>query len=120
MLFRSSGLLQDLQERGMLNDTLVVWLGEFGHTPKINGNAGRDHWGNCFSIALGGAGIRPGIIHGESDAHAAFPVSGMVSPADVTATIFHCLGYSPETLLHDQTGRPFPLSQGQVIREIVG
>ncbi len=115
-----SGLLQDLDERGMLQDTLVVWLGEFGHTPKINGNAGRDHWGNCFSIALGGAGIRPGTVHGESDAHAAFPVSGSVSPADITATIFHCLGYSPETLLHDQTGRPFPLSRGQVIREIVG
>ncbi|MDA1230115.1 MAG: DUF1501 domain-containing protein [Planctomycetota bacterium] len=115
-----SALLGDLEERGLLNDTLVVWLGEFGHTPKINGNAGRDHWGNCFSIALGGAGIRPGVVHGESDAHAAFPVSGMVSPADITATIFHCLGFSPETLLHDQTGRPFPLSRGQVIREIVG
>ena len=115
-----SALLGDLEERGLLNDTLVVWLGEFGHTPKINGNGGRDHWGNCFSIAMGGAGIRKGVVHGESDAHAAFPVSGAVSPADITATIFHCLGYSPDTLLHDQTGRPFPLSRGQVIREIVG
>jgi len=114
-----SALLQDLDDRGLLDETLVVWLGEFGHTPKINGNAGRDHWGNCFSIALGGAGIRHGTIHGESDAHAAFPVSGSVSPADITATIFHCLGYSPETLLHDQSGRPFPITPGEVIREVL-
>ena len=73
--------------------------------------------GNCFSIALGGAGIRCGSVHGESDPHAAFPVSGAVSPADVTATIFHCLGYSPETMLHDQSGRPFPITRGEVIRE---
>jgi len=115
-----SALLQDLDERGLLNETLVVWLGEFGHTPRINGNAGRDHWGNCFSIALGGAGIKGGTVHGESDAHAAFPVSGIVSPADITATIFHCLGYAPETMLYDQTDRPIPLSHGHVIREIVG
>lgn len=114
-----STLLQDLDERGLLEETLVVWLGEFGHTPRINGNAGRDHWGNCFSIALGGAGIRRGSVHGESDAHAAFPVSGAVSPADITATIFHCLGYSPETLLHDQSGRPFPITRGEVIREVL-
>ena len=114
-----SALLDDLEQRQLLDETLVVWLGEFGHTPKINGNAGRDHWGNCFSIALGGAGIRRGHIHGESDKHAAFPVSGAVSPADVTATIFHCLGYHPETLLHDQTGRPFPLIRGEVISEIL-
>lgn len=114
-----SALFEDLQQRGLLNDTLVVWLGEFGHTPRINGNGGRDHWGNCFSIALGGAGIRGGFVHGESDPHAAFPLSGAVSPADVTATIFHSLGFSPETLLYDQTDRPFPLTRGQVIREIL-
>lgn len=115
-----SALLEDLDDRGLLNETLVVWLGEFGHTPRINGGGGRDHWGNCFSIALGGAGIRPGIVHGESDEHAAFPVSGHVTPADITATIFHCLGYSPDTLLLEQSGRPVPLSRGHVIREIVG
>ena len=114
-----AALMDDLDERNLLDETLVVWLGEFGHTPKINGNAGRDHWGNCFSIALGGAGIRRGHVHGESDAHAAFPVAGAVSPADVTATIFHCLGYHPETLLYDQTGRPFPLTRGEVITEIL-
>ena len=120
MDFAYSALLQDLEERGLLDETLVVWLGEFGHTPRINGNGGRDHWGNCFSVALGGAGIRKGIVHGESDPHAAFPVANIVTPAEITATIFHCLGYSPETLLYDQTSRPFALSQGHVIREIVG
>jgi hypothetical protein len=119
MDFAYSALLQDLEERGLLEETLIVWLGEFGHTPRINGNAGRDHWGNCFSIAFGGAGIRRGIVHGESDPHAAFPVADVVTPADITATIFHCLGYSPETLLYDQTSRPFALSQGHVIREIL-
>ncbi|MCA9065960.1 MAG: DUF1501 domain-containing protein, partial [Planctomycetaceae bacterium] len=115
-----TALLEDLETRGLLDETLVVWVGEFGHTPRINGNAGRDHWGNCFSIAMSGAGIRGGVVHGESDPHAAYPVSGMVSPADITATIFHCLGYSPETVIHDQTGRPMPITRGQVIREIVG
>ena len=114
-----SALLDDLEQRSLLDETLVVWLGEFGHTPRVNGEAGSDHWGNCFSIALAGAGIKRGFVHGESDAHAAFHLSGMVSPADVTATIFHCLGYEPETLLHDQTGRPFPLTRGEVIREIL-
>lgn len=114
-----SALLEDLQQTGLLDETLVVWIGEFGHTPKINGNAGRDHWGNCFSIALGGAGMRRGFVHGESDGHAAFPLSGAVTGADVTATIFHCLGFAPETLLYDQTGRPFPLIRGEVIREIL-
>lgn len=113
-----SALLEDLSERGLLDETLVVWIGEFGHTPRINANAGRDHWGNCFSVALAGGGIRPGVVHGESDAHAAFPVSGVVSPADITATIFHCLGYSPESTLPEQSGRPRPLSRGEVIREI--
>ncbi len=114
-----SALLEDLQQTGLLDETLVVWIGEFGHTPKINGNAGRDHWGNCFSIALGGAGMRRGFVHGESDGHAAFPLSGAVTAADITATIFHCLGFAPETLLYDQTGRPFPLIRGEVIREIL-
>ncbi len=110
-----SALLEDLQERGLLEDTLVVWIGEFGHTPRLNSVGGRDHWGNCFSIALAGGGIRGGIVHGESDPHAAFPVSGIVTPADITATIFHCLGFNPETMLHDQTNRPIPLSRGEVI-----
>lgn len=114
-----SALLTDLDERGMLDETLVVWVGEFGHTPKFNPRGGRDHWGSCFSIALAGGGVRGGIVHGKSDAHAAFPLAGRVEPRDLIATIFHCLGYSPDTELHETEGRPLPLSRGRVIEEIL-
>jgi hypothetical protein len=114
-----SALLEDLSERGLLDETLVVWLGEFGHTPKINGNAGRDHWGNCFSIAMAGGGIRGGTVYGASDKDAAFPIEGRVTPADMLATIYHCLGNSPDTEIHDTEGRPFPISRGNVIEAIL-
>jgi hypothetical protein len=115
-----TALLQDLSDRGLLDSTLVVWFGEFGRTPKFNGNAGRDHWGRCFSLALAGGGIRGGVVYGKSDKHAAEPVDGIVMPADFLATIFHCLGYTPETELHDSQGRPIPLSRGRVIESIIG
>ena len=111
--------MNDLIERGMLDETLVVWVGEFGHTPKFNSRAGRDHWGSCFSIALAGGGVRGGVVHGKSDAHAAFPVAGRVEPRDLISTMFHCLGHSPDTELHETEGRPIPLSRGRVIEEIL-
>ncbi|MFN0055010.1 MAG: DUF1501 domain-containing protein [Planctomycetales bacterium] len=114
-----SALIEDLEQRGMLAETLVVWSGEFGRTPRFNPQAGRDHWGPVFSIALTGGGIREGVVHGESDRDGAQPHSGKVTPADVAATIFHTLGYDPRTELHDPVGRPFPLSQGEVIRQIL-
>ncbi len=114
-----SALLTDLAERGLLDETLVVWVGEFGHTPRFNPRAGRDHWGHCFSIALAGGGVRGGVVHGKSDAHAAFPVSGRVEPRDLMATIFHCLGHAADQEVHDLEGRPLPISRGQVIREIL-
>lgn len=113
-----SALLEDLEQRGMLEDTLVVWIGEFGRTPRHNGNAGRDHWGHCFSMAFAGGGIRGGQVYGSSDRDAAYPVDGAVTPADVTSTIFHCLGYHPDTEIQDNVGRPFPISRGQVIKEV--
>ena len=113
-----SALLEDLDQRGLLDETLVVWFGEFGHTPKFNKNAGRDHWGNCFSVALAGGGIPGGVVHGKSDRQAAFPVDGVTRPCDLIATIFHCLGYPPETEIHDLFNRPIPISRGEVIREI--
>ena len=112
-------MLSDLDERGLLDETLVVWIGEFGHTPKFNRNAGRDHWGNAFSIALAGGGIRGGIVHGATDNHAAYPLEGAVQPKDILATIFHCLGYHPETLIRDPFGRPLPITRGHVIESIV-
>jgi hypothetical protein len=114
-----TALLQDLSDRGLLDSTLVVWFGEFGRTPKFNANAGRDHWGRCFSLALAGGGIRGGAVYGKSDKHAAEPADGLVRPADFVATIFHCLGFTPETPWHDTQGRPFPLTRGRVIEEIV-
>ena len=114
-----SALLTDLKDRGLLDETLVLWVGEFGHTPRFNGTAGRDHWGHCFSIALAGGGIRGGVVHGKSDEQAAFPVSGRVEPCDLHATMYHLLGHSPDTQLHDTEGRPVPISRGQVIEEIV-
>lgn len=114
-----SALIEDLDQRGLLDETLVVWLGEFGRTPRFNGNGGRDHWGHVFSLALCGGGIRGGVVHGQSDAQAAYPVVGVVEPADLCATVFHQLGYDPDTLLHDQLGRPMPLSRGRIIQEIL-
>ncbi|MEE3367565.1 MAG: DUF1501 domain-containing protein [Planctomycetota bacterium] len=114
-----TALLEDLEQRGLLDDTLVVWQGEFGHTPKINKNAGRDHWGNCFSVAMAGGGIRGGVVHGSSDRHAAFPVDGVVRPRDIISTMFHCLGYGSETVVHDPLDRPIPISRGRVIHEIL-
>jgi hypothetical protein len=114
-----TALLEDLEQRGLLDETLVVWFGEFGHTPKFNGNAGRDHWGNAFSVALAGGGVQGGVVHGVTDKHAAYPLEGGVAPKDLIATIFHCLGIPPETNIHDPLGRPIPISRGNVIHQIV-
>ncbi|MCA9089173.1 MAG: DUF1501 domain-containing protein [Planctomycetaceae bacterium] len=114
-----SALLDDLQERGMLDETLVVCMSEFGRTPKFNGRAGRDHWGHVFSVALAGGGIQGGVVHGASDELGAYPTSGLVHPEDLTATIFHALGYTPETVFHDQVDRPHPISTGRVIEQIL-
>ncbi len=114
-----SALLEDLQQRGLLDETLVIWFGEFGRTPRFNANAGRDHWGRVFSLALAGGGIRGGIVYGSSDKHAAEPVDGVVEPRDLIATVFHCLGIEPETAVPDFEGRPITLSKGRVIEAIV-
>lgn len=114
-----TALLEDLEQRGLLDETLVVWFGEFGHTPKINRNAGRDHWGHAFSVALAGGGVRGGSVHGVTDRHAAYPLEGAVTPKDIIATVFHCLGIPPETEIHDPFDRPIPISRGRVIHQIV-
>jgi hypothetical protein len=113
-----SALLTDLSERGMLDETLVVWLGEFGRTPRLNSSGGRDHWGGVFSVALAGAGVRGGAVLGASDRQGAFPRDGRVLPPDLLATICHALGYPPAAEIHDVEGRPHPLSRGEPIRAI--
>lgn len=112
-----SALLDDLATRGQLEDTLVVTMGEFGRTPKINANAGRDHWGPCGSALFAGGPTVPGTVIGASDSTAAYPTDRPVSPADVTATIFHALGLDPATEMHDRLNRPLPISTGKVISE---
>lgn len=114
-----SALIGDLEQRGMLDDTLVAVLTEFGRTPQINARAGRDHWGHVFSVALAGGGIRGGMVHGTSDPEGAYPAEGRVTAADITATIFDRLGWSPGTEIHDPLGRPLPISRGEPIQAIL-
>ncbi len=113
-----SALLEDLADRGLLQETLVVWMGEFGRTPKINARGGRDHWGHVFSVALAGGGVRGGHVYGASDRIGGYPKEGRVQPQDLTATIFHCLGYKPDTEIHEALGRPVPISRGEVIQQV--
>lgn len=109
----SSALIEDLKQRGMLDDTLVCWLTEFGRTPRINGGQGRDHFPNCYSVAFAGGGIRGGQVYGASDAIGYAPAESACSPADLHATIFHALGIDPATVIHDQNGRPLVLCDGK-------
>jgi hypothetical protein len=114
-----SALLDDLDERGRLGETLVVVFGEFGRTPKINAAAGRDHWGLCQSVLLAGGGVRGGTVHGASDRVGAYPSSDPVDPVDVHATLYHCMGLDPGRLMHDALGRPFPLSAGRILTTLL-
>jgi hypothetical protein len=114
-----TALLEDLADRGMLDETLVVWMAEFGRTPKINGGGGRDHWGNVFSVALAGGGVKGGTVHGASDKIGGYPRDGRVLPQDLTATIFHCLGISPHSEIHDNLGRPLAITRGEPIQQIL-
>jgi Protein of unknown function (DUF1501) len=115
-----SALLADLEERGLLDTTLVVWLGDFGRTPTINKDAGRDHWPQCYSAVLAGGGIRGGQVVGASDAVGAYPKDRPLRPADLHATVFTALGYDPNAISYrSPDGRPFPLSDGVPIRELL-
>jgi hypothetical protein len=112
-----SALLGDLAQRGLLRDTLVICLGEFGRSPRINKLAGRDHWPAVQSVLLAGAGV-PAGAYGASDRLGAYPGKQPVSPADLAATVLHLLGVSPDLVLHDRTNRPFPACVGTPIQEL--
>ncbi len=114
-----SALLEDLSQRGLLDETLVLCISEFGRTPRFNPRGGRDHWGHVFSVALAGGGIRGGQVYGSSDKLGAQPSEGRVTPQDLTATFLHCLGYEPHTEIRDTQGRPTAISRGEVIRNIL-
>jgi hypothetical protein len=115
-----AALMEDLQQRGLLDETLVVVTSEMGRTPRINAGGGRDHWTFCYSTVLAGAGIRGGTLFGESDAQAAYVKDRPVSTADVCACIYECLGIDPDMPVHERGGRPIPVAQGgRPIREIL-
>jgi hypothetical protein len=116
-----SALLEDLGQRGLLGETLVLWVGEFGRNPRVTrGNAGREHWPFCYSAVLAGGGVRGGQVYGSSDRLAAYPAADPVSPADLTATLYHALGLTAETTLADRLGRPSPLTQGRAVSALFG
>lgn len=115
-----SALMEDLDSRGLLDETLIVVMSEMGRTPKINGNAGRDHWTFCYSVMFAGAGIRGGTVHGASDAQAAYVKDLPVSTGDVCATVLSCLGIDPEMTVPDRSGRPVMVANGgRAIGEIM-
>ena len=112
-------LIHDLENRGLLDETLVVWMGEFGRTPKINKNASRDHWPNCYSVLLAGGGVKAGYIHGASDETGSNPIEKPVKLEDLSATIYYLLGIDPTSEIHDSQGRPLMISSGSPIMDVV-
>jgi hypothetical protein len=114
-----TALVEDLTQRGLIDETLVVMMGEFGRTPRLNAAGGRDHWANCFSVLLAGGGIRGGIAHGASDRIGAYPATPPVRPQDLMATVYHCLGIDPHTTIHDLQQRPLALMEGEVVRGLL-
>ncbi len=115
-----AALLEDLDQRGLLGETLVVCLGEFGRTPAINRQAGRDHWAACNSVVLAGGGVRGGQVYGSSDRQAAYPATNPVTPQNLAATIYHALGIPLDTELRDPLGRPLTLCTGTPLTGLFG
>ena len=113
-----AALLDDLESLGLLDETLVMMLGEFGRTPKINKKRGRDHWGPCFFGLFAGAGVRGGQVIGKSDKIAAYPITTAYTPDDVGATVDHTLGIPPESEVRDRLNRPVHLNRGSVIEPL--
>ena len=110
-------LMEDLAARGLLDETLVVWMGEFGRSPRIAntkqfGPNGRDHWPNCYTALLAGAGVRGGAVYGSSDRIGAYPATNPVSPDDIASTMYWALGIDPDTEFQDTLGRPLPIAAG--------
>lgn len=114
-----SALVEDLDRRGLLDETLVACVAEFGRGPRLDANGGRTHWGSVFSVALAGGGIRGGQVYGSSDRIGAQPRDGRVRPEDLSATLFHCLGHRPDAEYLDRLGRPHFVSRGEVLHAIL-
>ncbi|MCH2203576.1 MAG: DUF1501 domain-containing protein [Fuerstiella sp.] len=106
-----SALCEDLDDRGLLDETLIVVMGEMGRSPKINAKGGRDHWSYCHNVLLTGAGVKHGHVHGTSDRIGAWPASDPVSPESLIATIYAAMGIDTTASIYDQSGRPHPIAQ---------
>jgi hypothetical protein len=111
--------LMDLDSRGMLQDTLVVWMGEFGRTPKINKDISRDHWPQCYTTLLAGGGVKRGYVHGASDKNGAYPAKDPVRPDDLAATMFYLLGIDPHTMVKALGDRPVQISYGEPVHGLI-
>src|SRR5262249_9792777 len=107
-----AALLEDLAERGLLGETLVAWFGEFGRSPQIGKQAGRDHWPFAYPVVFAGGGMKAGMIFGATDKNGAYPTANPVSPQDIAATIYSCLGIDPETRVSDRLTRPVEVGSG--------
>lgn len=112
-------LINDLKERGLLDQTLIVWMGEFGRTPRLNDNISRDHWPQCYTALLAGGGAKRGFVYGASDKQAAYPDKDPVPLEDLVATMFELLGIDPQTEVHDKLNRPLPISAGRVVGNLI-
>jgi hypothetical protein len=110
-------LLEDLDQRGLLDRTLVLWMGEFGRTPRINESSSRDHWPDCYTALLAGGGVKGGFAHGASDSSGAFPARDPVRLEDLAATLYYLLGIDPHIEIRDASGRPLQIAEGQPVME---
>jgi hypothetical protein len=112
-------LLNDLEERGLLETTLVLWMGEFGRTPRINTNVSRDHWPDCYTALLAGGGVKRGFVYGESDKTGSYPAKDPVRPDDLAATLYYLLGIDPHTEIHNSVNRPVLIADGKPVMGIL-
>jgi uncharacterized protein (DUF1501 family) len=103
----------------LLEETLVIWMGEFGRSPRFNVSGGRDHWGHVFSVMLAGGGVNGGVVHGSSDALGAYPETDRVGPEELHATLYHCLGLSPNSEVTDRLNRPYRVVEAEPIQAIL-
>ena len=116
-----SALIEDLEQTGLLDETLVVAVGEMGRTPKGTDAWGRGHWSHCFPCVLAGAGVKTGMVYGTSDREAGYPIENAVSPEDLAKTIYWALGIDPDLMLQDRLGRPVPMIEsGRPLTHLFG
>ena len=114
-----AAIIEDLAATGLLDHTLVIAMSEFGRTPRINANISRDHWPQCYTALLAGAGVKKGFVYGASDKHGEYPADKPVKPDDLAATIYHLLGIDPHTEVRDTLNRPVPISYGKAITDVM-